>query len=60
MTVKPGRLVIFPSWLTHSVRRNESDYLRISVSFNIMFPEFTETMSKPRWTGIPVGQNRAK
>ena len=32
----PGRLVIFPAWLWHSVETNESDKLRISVSFNII------------------------
>jgi len=56
--VRPGRLVMFPAWLTHSVRPNESDHLRISVSFNIMFSAFTENLSKPRWTGIPVATER--
>jgi uncharacterized protein (TIGR02466 family) len=56
--VKPGRLILFPAWLTHSVRKNQSQSLRISISFNIMFPSFTETMSKPRWRGIPVGKTR--
>lgn len=53
--VKPGRLVMFPAWLTHSVQRNESEHLRISISFNVMFSNFTKTMSRPRWEGIPVG-----
>ncbi len=52
--VRPGRLVMFPAWLTHSVQRNENDNLRISISFNIMFSSFTKTMSRPRWEGIPV------
>lgn len=51
---KPGRLVIFPAWLTHSVPTNESQNLRISISFNIMFSDFTATMGRPRWSGIPV------
>lgn len=52
--VKPGRLVMFPAWLTHSVPINDSPHLRISVAFNVMFTSFTEKMSRPRWQGIPL------
>ena len=31
-----GRLIMFPSWVTHCVDPNESDELRISVSFNFL------------------------
>tara|TARA_R110000796_G_scaffold32863_2_gene85648 strand:- start:359 stop:937 length:579 start_codon:yes stop_codon:yes gene_type:complete len=31
-----GRILMFPAWLWHSVETNESDKLRISVSFNIV------------------------
>ena len=34
VSVKSGTLLIFPSYLQHSVDRNESDQERISVSFN--------------------------
>ena len=44
-----GTLLVFPSYLEHSVDANTSDEERISVSFNIMFPSFTETLSKPLW-----------
>ena len=54
LKVKPGRLVIFPSWFVHSVGRNESDRLRVSVSFNIMFNAYAEKISRPKWSGIPV------
>ncbi len=47
--VSDGSLLMFPSWLPHSVDASGSDETRISVSFNIMFPAFTETMSKPLW-----------
>lgn len=50
----PGRLVVFPSWLIHSVVANRSDRPRISISFNIMFSSFAETMSQPKWSGIPL------
>ena len=49
LRVNTGDLLLFPSWLEHSVPSNESDAIRISASFNIMFPEFTEGMSKPLW-----------
>lgn len=32
---KVGRLLIFPSWLEHSVQPNASDDVRISVAFNM-------------------------
>jgi uncharacterized protein (TIGR02466 family) len=33
---KPGRLIMFPSWLNHGVRENTSDKTRISISFNFL------------------------
>ena len=33
---KAGRLIMFPSWLNHCVDTNESNDIRISVSFNFM------------------------
>ena len=47
--VSDGTLLMFPSWLPHSVDASGSDETRISISFNIMFSAFTETMSKPLW-----------
>ena len=47
--VEDGSLLMFPSWLPHSVDASGSDETRVSVSFNIMFSAFTETMSKPLW-----------
>jgi len=49
MTVKvqPGRLMIFPSWLLHGVPVNRTNQERVSIAFNAMFSEFTETMSPP-------------
>jgi uncharacterized protein (TIGR02466 family) len=44
-----GTLLIFPSYLEHSVDANMSKEERISVSFNIMFSSFTEKLSKPLW-----------
>lgn len=47
--VKDGTLLVFPSWLQHSVSINHSDGERVSVSFNIMFSSYTESMSTPLW-----------
>ena len=49
--VRNGTLLLFPAWLPHSVDANSSDQSLISVSCTIMFRGYTETMSKPLWTG---------
>jgi len=36
---KAGKLLLFPSWLTHFVNENETDNRRISLSFNIELKE---------------------
>lgn len=46
---KPGRLLIFPAWLRHSVPANDGQTERISISFNLMFRQFAETMAAPMW-----------
>ena len=51
---KEGRLLIFPAWLHHAVPVNRSNRERTSVSFNLMFRDYTETMSQPLWKGIPI------
>ncbi|HET6160370.1 MAG TPA: TIGR02466 family protein [Dongiaceae bacterium] len=51
LEVKEGRMVIFPAWLVHSVPVNRSAEERISISFNLMFKDFTESVSKPLWSG---------
>jgi uncharacterized protein (TIGR02466 family) len=47
--VHDGTLLMFPSYLEHSVDANTSGENRISVSFNVMFSSFTERLSKPLW-----------
>ena len=47
--VDSGTLLVFPSYLQHSVESNNSDGERISISFNIMFSSFTENLCKPLW-----------
>ncbi|MGE0252988.1 MAG: TIGR02466 family protein [Alphaproteobacteria bacterium] len=49
VTVQPGLLILFPAWLPHSVGPNASAEDRISLSFNINFRNFTETLSPPSW-----------
>lgn len=51
VNVHEGMMVLFPSWLQHHVPPNESDRMRISIAFNVMFSLFAEQMSRPKWTG---------
>lgn len=44
-----GTLLMFPSYLEHSVDANTSEEERIGISFNVMFSSFTENLSKPLW-----------
>lgn len=44
-----GTLLMFPSYLEHSVDANMGEEERISISFNIMFSSFAENLSKPLW-----------
>ncbi|MAI03857.1 MAG: hypothetical protein CMQ75_04975 [Gammaproteobacteria bacterium] len=39
-----GKLIIFPSWLKHSVEPNDIDEYRISISFNYQFPTGTKML----------------
>ena len=48
--VRSGTLLIFPSWLEHSVDANPNEAERISVSFNVMLSSFTEQLSQPLWS----------
>jgi uncharacterized protein (TIGR02466 family) len=47
--VTNGTLLLFPSYLEHSVDATTSVEERISISFNIMFSSFAENLSKPLW-----------
>jgi uncharacterized protein (TIGR02466 family) len=49
LEVTDGTLLLFPSYLMHSVDPNDSDELRISISFNLMFSQYAEKMSRPLW-----------
>jgi uncharacterized protein (TIGR02466 family) len=52
--VKDGTMLVFPSYLQHSVDASASEKERISISFNIMFSSFTENLSKPLWQSVGV------
>jgi uncharacterized protein (TIGR02466 family) len=51
VSVEDGVLLLFPAYLPHSVPPNDSEHLRISVGFNLMFPRFVQRMSAPQWSG---------
>ena len=44
-----GTLLVFPSYLHHSVDANGSGETRVSVSFNLMFSAIAAALSKPQW-----------
>jgi uncharacterized protein (TIGR02466 family) len=48
--VRAGTLLLFPSFLRHSVAGNSSAAERMSISFNIMFSAFTERLTRPLWS----------
>jgi uncharacterized protein (TIGR02466 family) len=37
--VQAGRLLVFPSWLQHSVSTSAAEGERVSVSFNVIFTD---------------------
>ncbi len=47
--VANGTLLVFPSYLQHSVDANGRGETCLSVSFNLMFSAFTTALSKPLW-----------
>ncbi|UUZ76244.1 2OG-Fe(II) oxygenase family protein [Polaromonas sp. P1(28)-13] len=47
--VREGTLLLFPSYLEHSVDANGSADERVSISFNLMFSSFAQRLSKPLW-----------
>jgi len=51
--VTDGTLLLFPSYLLHSVDPSEGNELRISISSNLMFNDFAEKLSKPLWEPPP-------
>ena len=55
---RAGRLLIFPAWLKHTVPANDGGTDRISISFNLMFKNFSETMAAPLWDAT-AGKEKA-
>jgi uncharacterized protein (TIGR02466 family) len=47
--VTDGTMLLFPSYLEHSVDATAADEERVSVSFNIMFSSFAQELSRPLW-----------
>jgi len=56
---KPGRLLLFPSWLRHSVRPNFGNEERVSISFNVMLDDYAATNGAPMWKGFREDGTRA-
>ena len=51
ITVEEGLLILFPAWLSHSVENGPLAEERISISFNLMFSDFTKNVSPTKWQG---------
>lgn len=49
VAVNDGTLLVFPAWLPHSVSPNTSGQRRVSISFNMMFAAYEQTISPPLW-----------
>jgi uncharacterized protein (TIGR02466 family) len=49
LKVREGMVMIFPAWLQHSVDANLGNQARISLSFNVMLTDFTESIARPHW-----------
>ena len=47
--VEEGMLLIFPSWLVHSVPASTSNERRISIAYNVNFTDFSGRISPPNW-----------
>jgi uncharacterized protein (TIGR02466 family) len=56
--VKMGTVVVFPSWLMHSVPKIETDSMRISLSFNT----FVNGMlgAEPTLTALPLAKGKVQ
>ncbi|MBM3586028.1 MAG: hypothetical protein FJX36_17010 [Alphaproteobacteria bacterium] len=52
--VATGNVVMFPTWITHSVKPSRAQGLRVSIAFNINFVDFAETIARPRWKGMAL------
>ena len=46
VTIAEGCLLLFPAWLQHRVPENRSGTERVSVSFNAMFRDYSEMLSR--------------
>jgi uncharacterized protein (TIGR02466 family) len=58
-SVRNGTLLVFPAYLQHSVDANASEGERVSISFNIMFSDFTANLSKPLWGNYASSRRRS-
>jgi len=52
VTIDEGTLLVFPAWLQHKVPPNRSGAERISVSFNVMFARYAESLAGREGTGL--------
>ena len=44
-----GTMLLWNSFINHSVHPNMAQIPRVSISFNVQFEQFGEKMARPRW-----------
>lgn len=49
--VEEGMILLFPSWLVHSVPAGPRKERRVSIAFNVNFADFSARISPPVWEG---------
>ena len=58
--VEEGLLVIFPSWLAHSVPARNTDARRTSIAYNFNFKDFNARIAAPIWqANVPTHPSSA-
>lgn len=53
--MRPGRAIVFPAWLMHSVPPNRSQGPRLSISFNAMLLEPERILPSTAWQQWQAG-----
>jgi len=54
--LEEGTLALFPAWLEHWLE--PSDGQRVTIEFNVMFPTYIASMTRPMWPGNLRSRNR--
>ena len=53
--LEEGTLALFPAWMSHWLEPSDTEHL--TVEFNVMFPNYLQSMTHPLWRGNLWGRN---